>query len=60
MRSCLNLPSEKKHAWQMICIAEKIALSRFIISCLEIIIKSENLLKRAIKHAKEKNSDKDI
>jgi hypothetical protein len=49
MQSCLNFPPEKKHTWQLICAAEKISLSQFIIQSLDIIVKSERLLKRATK-----------
>jgi hypothetical protein len=51
MKSCLNLPQEKKHSWQLICAAESISLSQFITQALDIIIKSDRLLKRAIKNA---------
>jgi hypothetical protein len=51
MKSCLNLPQEKKHSWQLICAAEKISLSQLITQALELVIKSERLLKRAIKNA---------
>ena len=57
MKSCLNLPPEKKHTWQLICAAEKVSLSQFITQALDIIVKSERLLKRVIKNASKDKTE---
>lgn len=54
MKSCINLPPEKKQAWQVLCAAEKISLSQLIIAALDIVVSSEKLLKKAIKQAVKK------